>query len=87
MNLVAAAGTCDRLIVLTAADMGRMPGSLVRDTKGEYVSLSGKGGDKVVGLVVQPAGAEAASLSFDPSISDALAAHVVREMADLELRT
>ena len=58
MNLVSIAQRCDRVIVLTTGDQGRLPGSLLRDTKGEFVSLSGKGGDKVVALVVQPAGGE-----------------------------
>jgi DNA-binding response OmpR family regulator len=81
MNLVSIAQRCDRVIVLTAGDQNRLPGSLLRDTKGEFVSLSGKGGDKVVALVVQPAGGELASLNFDPETNDALATHLVREMA------
>jgi DNA-binding response OmpR family regulator len=81
MNLVSIAEKCDRVIVLTTGDQGRLPGSLLRDTKGEFVSLSGKGGDKVVALVVQPAGNEGGILNFDPETNDALATHLVREMA------
>jgi len=81
MNLVSIAQRCDRVIVLTTGDQGRLPGSLLRDTKGEFVSLSGKGGDKVVALVVQPTGGEGGILSFDPEINDALATHLVRELA------
>ncbi|MGO9115121.1 MAG: response regulator [Thermoguttaceae bacterium] len=81
MNLVSIAEKCDRVIVLTTGDQGRLPGSLLRDTKGEFVSLSGKGGDKVVALVVQPAAAEGGILNFDPETNDALATHLVREMA------
>jgi DNA-binding response OmpR family regulator len=80
MNLVSLAQKCDRVIVLTTGDQGRLPGSLLRDTKGEFVSLSGKGGDKVVALVVQPSGGEGV-LNFDPETNDALATHLVREMA------
>jgi DNA-binding response OmpR family regulator len=80
MNLVSIAQRCDRVIVLITGDQGRLPGSLLRDTKGEFVSLSGKGGDKVVALVVQPSG-EANSLRFDCETSDALATHLVREMS------
>ncbi len=81
MNLVSLAQRCDRVIVLTTGDQGRLPGSLLRDTKGEFVSLSGKGGDKVVALVVQPACGEGGILNFDPETNDALATHLVREMA------
>ena len=38
-------------------------------------------GDKVVALVVQPAGGEGGILNFDPETNDALATHLVREMA------
>ena len=82
MNLVGAAASCDRLIVLTVADMGRIPGSLVRDAKGEFVALAGKGGEKIVAFVVQPAGTNGATLAFDPEVSEALAGHLVREMAN-----
>ncbi len=81
MNLVSVAQRCDRVIVLTTGDQGRLPGSLLRDTKGEFVSLSGKGGDKVVALVAQPTNGEGGILNFDPETNDALAAHLVREMA------
>jgi DNA-binding response OmpR family regulator len=81
MNLVSVAQRCDRVIVLTTGDQGRLPGSLLRDTKGEFVSLSGKGGDKVVALVAQPANGEGGILNFDPETNDALATHLVREMA------
>jgi glycine cleavage system H lipoate-binding protein len=80
MNLVSIAQRYDRVIVLTTGDQGRLPGSLLRDTMGEFVSLSGKGGDRVVALVVQPGG-EGDSLNFDPETNDALATHLVREMA------
>jgi len=82
MNLVSIAQRCDRVVVLTTGEQGRLPGSLLRDTKGEFVSLSGKGGDKVVALIVQPAcGGEGGILNFDPETNDALATHLVREMS------
>ena len=52
----------DRVLV---QDAGRLPGSLVRDTKAEFVSLSGKGADKVTTLVVQPACGDD-PMAFDP---------------------
>ncbi len=81
MNLVSIAQRCDRVIVLTTGDQSRLPGSLLRDTKGEFVSLSGKGGDKVVALVVQPTCGAGGTLNFDPETNEALATHLVREMA------
>lgn len=81
MNLVSVAERCDRLIVLTTGEQGRLPGSLLRDAKGEFVSLTGKGGDKIVALVVQPACGDAGAMNFDHDSNEALATHVVREMA------
>ena len=81
MNLLNAASACDRVIVLLVQDAGRLPGSLVRDAKSEFVSLSGKGADKVTTLVVQPSTAEAGPLALDAATLDALADHLVREMA------
>ncbi len=81
MNLLGAASSCDRILVLLVQDAGRLPGSLVRDTKSEFVSLSGAGADKVTTLVVQPSAAADAPLALDPLTLDALAEHVVREMA------
>ena len=81
MNLVSMANACDRLIVLLAQDAGRLPGSLVRDTKSEFVSLSGEGADKVTTLVIQPNPTDAGRLAFDPVTAESLAEHLVREMA------
>jgi glycine cleavage system H protein len=82
LNLMGVAATCDRLIVLLAQDAGRLPGSLVRDTKAEFVALQGKGADKVTTLVVQPSTGDADPLAFDAATLQALAEHLVREMAD-----
>lgn len=81
MNLLGMATKCDRLIVLLAQDADRLPGSLVRDAKAEFVSLSGKGADKVTTLVVQPQVGDAGPLAFDPLTLESLAEHLVREMA------
>ena len=82
VNIMGLAARCDRLIVMLVQDAGRLPGSLVRDTKAEFVALQGKGADKVTTLVVQPSPGEAGPLAFDAATADALAEHLVREMAD-----
>ena len=54
---------------------------MVRDTKAEYIALVGAGADKVTTLLVQPSGNEASPLAFEPGVTEALADHLVREMA------
>ncbi len=81
MNLLSAANRCDRLMVLLAQDIGRLPGSLTRDTKAEYIALVGDGADKVTTLLVQPSGSESSPLAFEPAVTEALAEHLVREMS------
>lgn len=81
MNILSLANRSDCLIVLLAQDFGRLPGSLARDTKAEYIALVGAGADKVTTLLVQPSGCESNPLAFEPAITEALAEHLVREMA------
>jgi CheY-like chemotaxis protein/glycine cleavage system H lipoate-binding protein len=81
MSLLSLANRCDRLIVLLAQDIGRLPGSLARDTKAEYVALVGPNADRVTTLLVQPTGSTEHPLEFEPSIIDSLAEYLVREMA------
>jgi FixJ family two-component response regulator/glycine cleavage system H lipoate-binding protein len=81
MNLLSLANRCDRLVVLLAQDIGRLPGSLAHDTKAEYVALTGPGADKVTTLLVQPAESVEHPLNFDAPQIDALAELLVGEMA------
>lgn len=81
MDVLKAADTCDRLVVLLAKDTGRLPGSLIRDTKGEFVSAPAEHAGKLTALVVQPSPVEDRRLAFDARTTAALAEHVVREMA------
>jgi len=81
MNLLSLANRSDRLIVLLARDFGRLPGSLTRDTKAEYIAMVGEEADKVTTLLVQPSGIEGSPLAFEPAITESLADHLVREMA------
>ncbi len=62
MNLLSVAAHCDRVIVLLAQEHGRLPGSLTRDTKAEYIAMVGAGADKVTTLLVEPSDLAEASL-------------------------
>ena len=72
--------TCDRLLVLVARDTGRLPGSLVRDTTGEFTSELCDTAWNVTPLVVQPDPRQPHPLDFDAATVSALATHVVQEM-------
>jgi DNA-binding NarL/FixJ family response regulator len=78
--ILKAAGTCDRLMVLTAKDSGQLPGSLARDTKAEFGPASGESARRVTALTVQP-DAAGTFAGIDPRIVATLAEHLVREMA------
>lgn len=80
MEILDAASTCDRLLVLLARDTGRLPGSLVRDTKVEFVSVPGAESGKITLLAVQPDQHDGGPLEFDVRTTAALAEHIVNEM-------
>ena len=80
-DIVNAAGTCDRLMVLTAKDLGRLPGSLARDTKAEFGSVAGRTTSRVTTLEVQPDTIGGGFAGFDERTSEALAEQLVQEMA------
>lgn len=74
------ASSCDRLVVLMTKDVGRLPGSMVRDTKAEFVSISGDGAGKVTILAVQPDSAGGMA-GFDARTTAAVVEHIVNDMA------
>jgi hypothetical protein len=79
-DILRAAGSCDRLVVLLTKDCRLLPGSLLRDTKAEFISISGDGASKVTILAVQPsAGGGLADL--DAPTAGALAEQIVCDMA------
>jgi DNA-binding response OmpR family regulator/glycine cleavage system H lipoate-binding protein len=80
-EIMQAAGVCDRVVVLLAKDIGRLPGSLVRDTKSEFISVSGEGGGNVTTLVIQPLWPEDGVAGFDGRSTEALAEHIVNDLA------
>jgi len=81
INVLKAAGSYDRVIVLLAKDIGRLEGSLVRDAQAEYVSASKENAGKVATLVVQADSDDGRFVGSDDRTTEALAEHIVREMA------
>jgi len=81
VKLLLAASMCDRLLILLPRDTGRLPGNLVRDTKGEFVAVAGEVAAKVTTLAVQPLVPGSGLTGFADRTMAALAEHVVNEMA------
>jgi hypothetical protein len=79
-NVLKAAANCDRVMVLLARETGRLPGSLVRDTKAEYVSASRENAGRVTTLVVEPDPAGGGLAGLDDRTTVALGDHIVAEM-------
>ena len=79
-DIMKVASSCDRVVVLLAKDVGRLPGSLVRDTKCEFISVSGEGSGNVTTLVVQPLGPESGVTSLGARTTEALAEHIVNDL-------
>ena len=78
-HILKMAASCDRLVVLLAKDVNRLPGSLVRDSKAEFISISGDNAGKVTFQVVQPA--PNGGLDELPAETiDALAEHLIADM-------
>ncbi len=80
-GVLKAANGCDRVMVLLAGDTGRLPGSLARDTRAEYVSASRENTGKTTTLVVQPAPGSTNLEGLSDLTTAALAEHIVQEMA------
>ncbi len=68
-------------MILTAKESGRLPGSLVRDTKAEFGSLAGDEMSKVTTLEVQPCPGGGGLAGLDERTAAALAHHIAQEMA------
>jgi len=67
-------------MVVLARDSGGLPGSLTRDTKPDFGVDPGDATGKVTVLTVQ-SDAMGGFAGLDARITDALADHIVREMA------
>jgi FixJ family two-component response regulator/glycine cleavage system H lipoate-binding protein len=79
-NIVNHAAACDRLIVLLTGDAGRLPGSLIRDTKSEFITITGDTASKVTTLVIQ-SGPDGNLPTLDCRAQTMLALHVATEIA------
>jgi DNA-binding response OmpR family regulator len=82
------AAACDRVVVLMARDIDRLPGSLLRDVCAAYVSAGGMDLGNVTTLVIQPTRQEAGLTGLDEETLAALADHIVHELTSYQpLRT
>ncbi|MGA2031721.1 MAG: response regulator [Thermoguttaceae bacterium] len=79
-NILKAAGTCDRVMVLLARDSGLLPGGLARDTKPEFDVEPGEATSRVTMLSVEP-DALGGFACLDARTIAALADHIVWDMA------
>jgi len=80
MVVLDAARMCDRVMVLMVKDMGRLPGTLVRDTKVEYVSAARENASRATTLVVEPNASGHGLSGLDERTIEALAGHITSEM-------
>jgi len=85
-NIINHAAACDRLIVLLTGDAGHLPGSLIRDTKSEFITITGDTAGKVTTLVIQ-SGPDGNMPALDCRTQTMLALHVAREIANLLIAT
>lgn len=81
VRIADAASKNDRVVVLLGKDIGRLPGSLVRDAKGEYVSMPGENADRIITLVIQSSAADGNIDALDARTLSALAEHIADTMA------
>ncbi|MCL4190789.1 MAG: response regulator [Thermoguttaceae bacterium] len=82
LKIVEAARKSDHVVILVVKDTGRLPGSLLFDTKGEYISVPGDKAGKVTTIAVQPDASGAAAIEFDDRTTAALAEHIIQKMAE-----
>lgn len=81
-RLIEAAAQCDHLFVLLARDINRIAGCMLRDSRGQFVSVPEVDAEKVTALVVQHDGSPTGIDRLDPRITHALAWQIVNEMAN-----
>ena len=74
------ASVCDRVVVLMARDIDRLPGSLLRDVCAAYLSAGGIELGNVTTLVIQPTRQEEGLSGLDEAVLASLADHIVDEL-------
>jgi DNA-binding response OmpR family regulator/glycine cleavage system H lipoate-binding protein len=70
----------DRVVLILTDNIGRIPGSMVRNAASDVVKAVGDAGKKVVAMAVQPNSGEV-PLAFEDLTTQALAEHILGEMA------
>lgn len=83
MDILSEAEAFDRVVILKAENLDRIPGALARNVKRELLHALGEKREKVVTLVVQPNPDTAGALEFGPSTTRFLAGHVAEELAEV----
>ena len=81
VRIADAAAKQDHVVVLLTKDVGRLPGSLMRDSKGEHVSLASNSIEKVTTLIIQPSTPDGGLEGLEARTLAALAQHITNEMA------
>ena len=71
----------NRVIVLECSDMGRLPGTMVRDKGTEYSALGPEAAVNVTTLTIQPSAPDAAVDTLDTRTLVQLSRHIVEVMA------
>jgi len=72
---------CDRVVVLESKDLGRLPGSLVRDQGAELSALGGDAAACVTTLAIQTPGDDPCVDTLETRLIVQLARHIVEVMA------
>ena len=83
-SIAKVADACDRVVVLMARDIDRLPGSLIRDVQAAYLSAGKTDLGNVTTLVVQPTRQEEGLAGLDEPTLSALADHIVHELTSYQ---
>jgi len=83
-SIAKVADVCDRVVVLMARDIDRLPGSLIRDVQAAYLSAGKTDLGNVTTLVIQPTRQEEGLTGLDEATLAALADHIVHELTSYQ---
>ncbi len=79
MEIRREAAANNRVVLILTDNIGRIPGSMVRNAASDMVKAAGEAGKKVVTVAVQPNSGEV-PLAFEDLTTQALAEHILDEM-------